>query len=80
MGLVAAIAAAGTDMKSSLGEIPPHAARILLWVCGMVQDSSDNTNRFRACCVHLDSRNTLYIVVFRASSHVQMIPSERDLL
>ena len=34
----------------------------------------------RACCVHMGSRNPLYIVVFRASSHVQMIPSERDLL
>jgi hypothetical protein len=26
------------------------------------------------------SRNPLYIVVFRASLHVQMIPSELDLL
>jgi hypothetical protein len=36
--------------------------------------------RISACCVHMDSRNPLYSVVFRASSHVQMIPSERDLL
>ena len=28
----------------------------------------------------MGSRNPLYIVVFRASLHVQMIPSERDLL
>jgi hypothetical protein len=28
----------------------------------------------------MGSRNPLYVVVFRASSHVQMIPSERDLL
>jgi hypothetical protein len=34
----------------------------------------------RACCVHMGSRNPLHLVVFRASSHVQMIPSERDLL
>jgi hypothetical protein len=41
-------------------------------------DSSDQTAI--ACCVHVGSRSTLYLVVFRASSHVQMIPSERDLL
>jgi len=34
----------------------------------------------KACCVHMGSRNRLYIVVFRASSHVQVIPSEPDLL
>ena len=34
----------------------------------------------RACCVHMGSRNPLYNFVFRASSNVQMIPSERDML
>jgi hypothetical protein len=36
--------------------------------------------RLRACRVHMGSRNLLYILVFRASSRVQMIPSERDIL
>ena len=36
--------------------------------------------RIRVCCVHMGSRNILYIVVFRASSHVQVISSERHLL
>ena len=40
---------------------------------------SVHSNHSRACCVRMGSRNPLYIVVFRASSHVQMIPSERDL-
>lgn len=31
----------------------------------------------RACCVHLGSREPLYIVAFRASSRVQTLPSER---
>ena len=34
----------------------------------------------RACCVPIGARNTLKIVVFRAFSRDQTIPSERDLL
>jgi len=33
-----------------------------------------------ACCVHMGSRNPLQSCVFQASSRVQKIPSERDLL
>ena len=34
----------------------------------------------RACCVPIGARNTLKIVVFRAFSRDQTIPSVRDLL
>jgi hypothetical protein len=37
--------------------------------------ANDRANR-----VHMGSRNPLYLTVFRASSRVQIFPSERDLL
>jgi hypothetical protein len=35
--------------------------------------------RLRTYRVHLGSRNPIYTIVFRASSRVGMIPSERDI-
>jgi hypothetical protein len=51
---------------------PVHAA------VGKQQQRSDHYCA-KACCVHMGSRHPLYLVVFQAFSHVQMIPSERDL-
>jgi hypothetical protein len=43
-------------------------------------EASDRVYYSGASCIHMALRNPLSIIVFRASSRVQMIPSERDLL